>query len=241
VSFVARIRGNGLTFPKIEVAPVVAGVDQVEIEALSGNDIRSTVNLSSVASAEDGTAIAARVSKVALDRIAFNHGIAIEDARITEHHFSPVNPQPGVLHASAGEYMVFVGNAPLTVGVDAATIKTELERPTHPGEQYYGLLRSARQSGSPVEEYMHLYNIILMLYDDSQNEVDRFIVDQDPTVPQTQHPKKKVGVMESVYTRLRNEFAHKRDGVDLAKTKEEMINRLGGLLASVRRAVELNQ
>ncbi len=86
---------------------------------------------------------------------------------------------------------MFVCGASVTVGVDAATIKKELEQPTHPGEQYYGLFRSARQSASPVEAYMHLYNLLLMLYDDSQKKVDRFIVDQDPAVPRTQQPEKK--------------------------------------------------
>ena len=46
--------------------------------------------------------------------------------------------------------------------------------------------------------------------------------------------------METIYTRLRNEFAHTRVGVDLATTKEVMVNRLGGLLALVRRAIELS-
>ncbi len=241
VSFVAGIKGNGLSFPKIMFVPREAGIDQVEIEAANGNEIRSTVHVSSVASAEDGRALAAKVNKVALDRIAFNHGIAIEDARKADDHFSPINPQPGVLYASGASIAVFAGRASLTVGVGAAILKNELEQPTQTGEQYYGLLRSARQSGSPVEEYMHLYNLLLMLYDDSQNDVDRFIVDHDPSVPQTQHPKKKAGVMETTYTRLRNEFAHKRDGVDLAITKDEMVNRLGGLQALVRRAIEVSQ
>ncbi len=240
VSFVARIKGNGLSFPKIMFEPREVGIDQVEIEAPDGNEIRSTVHVSSVASAEHGRALAAKVNRVALDRIAFNHGIAIEDARKADDHFSPINPQPGVLYASGASIAVFAGRASLTVGLGAATLKNELEQPTLPGEQYYGLLRSARQSGSPVEEYMHLYNLLLMLHNDLQNDVDRFIVGHDPAVPQTQHPKKRVGVMETVYTRLRNEFAHKRNGVDLATTKEEMVDRLGGLLTLVRRAIELN-
>jgi hypothetical protein len=240
VSFVAGIKGNGLSFSKIMFVPREAGIDQVEIEAPNGNEIRSTVHVSSVASAEDGRALAAKVNKVALDRIAFNHGIAIEDARKADDHFLPIDRQPGVLYASTGSYMIFANRASCTVATDAATFKKELEQPTQPGEQYYGLLRSARQSGSQVEEYMHLYNLLLMLHDDSQNDLDRFIVDQDPAVPRTQHPKKRVGVMESVYTRLRNEFAHKRDGADLATTKEEMVNRLGGLRELVRRAIELH-
>jgi|SRR5271157_243211 len=240
VILVARIKGNGLTFPKIEYVPVAAGVDQVEIETSNGNEIQSTVHVTSVPSTEDGRALAAKVNKAAIDRIAFKHGIVIEDARITEDHFSPIDSPEGTVCVSAVSTGAFVGTATVTVGVDAATIKKELEQPTHPGEPYYGLFRSARQSASPVEAYMHIYNLLLMLYNDSQKKVDLFIVNQDPAVPQTQQPKKKAGVMETIYTRLRNEFAHTRVGVDLATTKEEMVNRLGGLLALVRRAIELS-
>ena len=87
---------------------------------------------------------------------------------------------------------------------------------------------------------MHLYNLFLMLYNDSQADVDAFIVGQDPSVPQTQHPKKKAGVMETVYTRLRNEFAHIRPGVNIATTKADMANRLGGLRDLTKKAIELN-
>jgi hypothetical protein len=46
--------------------------------------------------------------------------------------------------------------------------------------------------------------------------------------------------METVYTRLRNEFVHKRQGVDLQKTKAEMADQLGGLRTLVKRAIESN-
>jgi len=46
--------------------------------------------------------------------------------------------------------------------------------------------------------------------------------------------------METVYTRLRNELAHKRAGVDLAMTKSEMTQWVGGIVSLVKRAIELN-
>jgi len=46
--------------------------------------------------------------------------------------------------------------------------------------------------------------------------------------------------METVYTRLRNEFAHKRAGVDLQKTKAGMADKLGGLRTLAKRAIELS-
>ena len=181
------------------------------------------------------------MNKAALDRITFKHGTAIDDARVTAVDFSPMNPEPNVLYAGVGSYAIFGCSASLTVGVDPANLKIELERPTREGERYYGLYRSARQSASPIEEFMHLYNILLMLFNDKQSEVDSFIAKHEPAVPQTQNPIKKPGLMETIYTRLRNEFAHKRDQVDLVITKKEMVDRLGGLVDLVRRAIELAQ
>jgi len=240
VSFEARIEGNGLTFPALVFNPKEPGVDRVEMEGPSGNEIRSTVHISSAASPDDGRTLAAKVNKAALDRITFNHAIAIKDARITGDNFSPINPQPGVLYASTGLYTYSGGGASFTVGVNATTLKSELEHPSPPGERYYALFRSARQSASPAEEYMHIYHIILMLFGDRQQDVDRFIVSEDPAVPQTQHPQKRAGVMETVYTRLRNEFAHKRVGVDLQKTKADMADQLAGLRNLAKLAIELS-
>jgi len=46
--------------------------------------------------------------------------------------------------------------------------------------------------------------------------------------------------LDAIYTRLRNELAHTRLGVDLHNTKAEMATRLGGLIALTKRAIELH-
>ncbi len=229
------------TFPSVGFDPKEPGVDKVEIEGADGKELRGTVHLSSVASIYDGREIAYEVSKKALDRITFNHGTPIETSRLTGEHFLPILPQPGVAHASGAAVALAVGNAL----VDATTLKRELEQPSPPGERYYGLFRAARQSASPVEEFMHLYNLLLMFFNDVQDDVDEFIVGQDSTVPQSpkparpKRPKKPKRDKETVYTHLRNEFAHKRVGVDLQKTKVEMAAQLGGLRTLAKRAIEL--
>jgi hypothetical protein len=209
------------------------------IEAPNGSEIVTTVYLSSVASREEGRALATRVTAAALDRVGFWHGVAIENAQRTSEQLAPLNPPPGVLEAAPGELMIAGSEVRLVVGISPVQVKTELEQMSPPGERAYGLLRSARLSMSPVEEFMHLYNILLMMFNDRQSDADTFILSEDPTVPRTQHPHKSAGVMETAYTRLRNEFAHKRGGVNLDNTKAEMANRVGGLGALTKRAIEL--
>jgi hypothetical protein len=241
VSFVAKIKGNGISFPLTEFIPNEPGVDKVEIEGPNGDEIRSTVHVNAVATQDEGRALAAKVNTATLDRLAFFHATAIEKARITGDQFTPVTPPPGAhLIAATGYLVLSGGEARPVLGIPPAHIKAELEQASPPGESTFGLFRSARQSESPVEEFMHLYNALLMLYNDSQADVDAFIVGEDPAVPQRQHPRKPPGVMETVYTRLRNELAHQRAGVSLDNTKAEMVNRLGGLIAVTKRAIELH-
>lgn len=243
VNFNAMIKGSGLTFPLVEFNPNEPGVDKVEIEGPKGDDIQTTVYLAFVLSREEGRALAAKVNTAALNRISFNHNIAIENARLRGAQFSSLNPQPGVLEVACGEQLQISDEARLVLGIAATRLKMELEQATLPGENNFGLFRSARQSLSPIEEFMHLYHILRMIYNDRQADVDSFIVREDPAVPQTQDPRpgKQQGKMETVYTRLRNEFAHKRPDTNLENTKSEMANRLGGLIGLTKRAIELNR
>ena len=95
VDFIAQIKGNGLTFPRLDFNPHEPGVDKVEIEGLDGDVLRSTVHLATVASPDDGMVLATKVNTAALNPIAFYHNIAIENARCTRDDFSPLHPQPG--------------------------------------------------------------------------------------------------------------------------------------------------
>jgi hypothetical protein len=241
VKFHARIKGNGLTFPLLEFNPNKPSVDKVAIEGPNGNEILSTVHLASVASSADGIAVATKVHRATMDRISFCHNIAIENGQMTDSDFSPVNPPPGFHMAANPGYFSLTGHeARFVVGLSAAHLKTELEQ-VSPGEHNFSLFRSALQSTSPVEEFMHLYNILLMLLGDDQAKVDKFVLDEDPSVPLTPDPRPNhQWKMETVYTRLRNELGHNRPGVNLDVTKAEMAKHLGGLIALTKRAIELH-
>jgi len=239
VGFVAEISGNGMTFPVFDFDPNEPGVEKVEIESLHGYEIKSTIYLACVATQEDGRAAATRVNSAALDRICFLHGIAIEKARITGSQFSSLVSQAGVLSAAAGACALTGSKAAVNIGIPRTKLKQELEQDSPAGERHFELFRSARQSESPVEEFMQMYRILLELYNDSQQMVEKFILSEDPRVPQTPSPFRPV-VMETIYSRLRNELAHRRALVSLDSTKVEMGNRIDGLRAIVKRAIELH-
>jgi hypothetical protein len=230
VTFETRIKNNGVRFPLVEYNPNIPGVDKVEIKGPNGFEIHATIHLASVASPQEGRELAAEAHLDALNRIAFNHSIGLETPRRTGEQYSP--PVEVDAFADAG------CRAGVVLGIDPALLKAELEQASPPGLGKYGLFRSARQSLSPVEEFMHLYNILLMLHNDHQPTVDAFIKSQEPGVQETLSPH--TSKMETVYTKLRNELGHKRAGVNLEDTKREMGHRLPGLIALTKRAIELN-
>jgi hypothetical protein len=174
VTFRTRIKSDGVRFLLVEFNPHLPRVDKVEIEAPNGYEVVATIHLTSVASPQEGRELAAKVHMAALDRIAFNHSMGLETPQRAGEQYWP----PTEVNAFADVGTRFG----LVLGIDAAQVKTELEQVSPPGEQNYGLFRSARQSLSPVEEFMHLYHILLMLYNDNQKDVDAFIISEDPAV-----------------------------------------------------------
>lgn len=238
IKFRAKIRGDGVTFPPVEFKPNKPEVEKAEVDSPTGDEILGTVHLPSVATRDEGRAVGSEVITSTLNRISFNHAIAIENPEITNEDFSPLKSQPGVLVAGPGHYAITGHGAGLVHGVTATCIKGELEQVSPKGVEYFSLFRSARQSTSAVEEFVTLYKLLLMLFNDSQTGVDDFIRHVKPDVPQTQHPLKGPGVMETTYTRLRNELAHHRQGVNLEVTKAEMARRLGDLVTLTKHSIE---
>jgi hypothetical protein len=86
---------------------------------------------------------------------------------------------------------------------------------------------------------MQLYNLLLRFFEDEQLQVDNFIRREEPTVQETRDPRPGRSNMETVYTRLRNEFAHRRLGVNIENAKFEMVQQVGGLSSLTKRAIEL--
>jgi hypothetical protein len=241
VRFNATIKGkgNGVTFPLFEFNPRKSGIEKVEIGAPNGNEIRTKVHFTTVASRDEALVRATEVNTAALNRIAFRYNLAIETARMTGDQFSRVDSPPGVLEPGTGGYALSGGESRLLVGLPADTVKAELEHEVLPGEHNYGLFRSAGLAESPVEEFMLLHNLLLMLHNDSQGAVDAFIVREDPGVTRTPSPHIP-GATETVYTRLRNELGHTRSGVNLDNTRSDMARTLDGPRALTKRAIELH-
>jgi len=250
VKFRARIvdSNRGLTIPEnCEFVPKTRGVGKVGIICQDGKEILITVHFSAAESKEAAIAVATQIQNSSLDRISFERVVAIVNGRADPALF-PVDAQRNVLSIDVGDYVYTGNNAKLSTSLTCGHLNEILERPAPQArEDYYGFVRSALLSTSPVEEFMHLYNILLMLFGDAQTCLDKFIVEQNSAVEQTKQPpikrrrrpklKQKI-IYETVYTRLRDELGHKRVGVNLDATKAEMRQHLNELIDVVKRAIE---
>ena len=72
----------------------------------------------------------------------------------------------------------------------------------------------------PVERFLSLYTLMLHKNSDSQKKVDEEILRTDPTVAQYKSPH--FDTYETVFSKLRNEMSHKRDGINILETQNEI-------------------
>lgn len=87
----------------------------------------------------------------------------------------------------------------------------------------YDLLKRynfARGLDDPISRFLSLYAMLASITSDRQAEIDALVEREEPTVSKSYSPK--TGQPESLFTRLRNELAHHREGVSVFDTHDEI-------------------
>jgi hypothetical protein len=259
VSFEAGIRG--LEFRQQPVThrpgnPAIEGMElSIDTES-STPTVRIAVQIAQAQDEKEAIEIATQEAESALNRLSFRYGVRIEATRKTDAHFESLNPSAGGgfgFGVAAAHFSVVGHGVATAIGLGIANVQAVLQEAQPRGERLFPLFRSALQSSSDVERFMHLYNILLMLRKDSQARVDKFITHEEPRVAKTPQPpwrrpqrwalcrwrQRSRHAMETVYTRLRNEFAHRaRSATDMARTKQEMGSHVVKLAQHVQTAIE---
>ncbi len=72
----------------------------------------------------------------------------------------------------------------------------------------------------PVSRFISLYALLLHKFEDNQKNVDEAILKVDETVAQFKSPHNKG--YETVFSKLRNEMSHKREGINILETQNEI-------------------
>jgi len=72
----------------------------------------------------------------------------------------------------------------------------------------------------PVSRFISLYTLLLHKYLDKQKNIDSNILKIDPTITEVKSPQHKG--YETIFTKLRNEISHKRDGINILETHNKI-------------------
>jgi hypothetical protein len=234
------LRGENFSFPRLEYKPSETALRLVEVEADRAR-FKWQVHIASVKSREEGRRLACEVVESAINSIVFREELRFEPVVVAmdglEHLGSISNSYvfecaPATAEMGGTLNMRFVRSPEL--------IREEvwrcMEEETSWRDDFYGFFRAAMQSSGPVEEFMHLYHILLMICRDEQSKVDALILEISPCTEKSSSPKRK-GKEETIFTRLRNEFTHRREDVDILDVKRRMAEIVPDLRGIVRQAI----
>jgi hypothetical protein len=224
----------GLRLEPIEISNSHPAVEKIVIESQDGKRLKITFHLTDVFALEDAQPIVEGILPSIVNRLAFHRNVPIREPYFTGA--SLPKDASGTSHrVIADAILLWDSAAPiLTLGEDErGGLASLLEQP-HEDHDLYTLYRSSINQSDPVARFMFLYSILLQLHDDKQKQVDDFIREEAPNVPQSSSPK---GGMETVFTRLRNEVGHSRVGTTPEQTRRETANNVMGLQNLVRKAI----
>jgi hypothetical protein len=242
LTYRAEVKGFIFTrFGPVDVCVAQAGVEKVVVSCPEESPIALTVTFAAISSEEAARIAGRQICRDLLNRLAVQYCLCIQEPGLPDEAFELVGTGGETVRTAAtSATAVMFGKR--TVEVDAADLRAELEQLSPTGEVYYDLFRVAMQAQDEVDRFLSLYRILLLCFPrprdgkEDQKFVDDFI-EKNTTERRVHKRPDKPGVLETVYTRLRNEVAHARPGVDLATTRREMEGRVHALAELVRKAL----
>jgi hypothetical protein len=231
-------RIEGVQFETITISSAEPVIQKIEIAGAEDGNISMTIHVAGVGPLDDATEIGLREATRIAKLLAFQLGRRVE------------NPFPKSAYlrdearnvTSVDDYMGFTPwcKAVNQLGAETLTsLISALNHPQPPGEADYQLFRACLNTGDAASRFLALYRLLGRLADptgkDRQSMIDAVIRTHEPGVEET--PSPKTGVLETVYSRLRNEYVH-RD-VPLPQVCYEMEGHLDGLITVVGEAIRI--
>jgi len=236
--------------PKWETVTVTINqppISHMELSA-DGDTIVFLVHTTSADSVEAARVSADPLVEQQVDRLAFLHGCNIADLVFTSGSVMPpphVNSDGTVTYQTIalGARAMITDSAtggPMSLGPGSREqLRDSLEEAGLSGEAYFRRFRKALATDESVGKFMALYQIIETLHGmppRTQQDIDSAIQRLQPGVEVKPSPHRPT-VNETVYTRLRNETGHSRQGASFEVTRAEIKQHLNGLTELVKKAI----
>lgn len=234
IEFVAPIAGLRVT--PIEVPSPHPTVEKIVLKAQDDEQMNIVFHLTDVFDFEDAAAIANGILPSIINRLAFYRNIPVGEPHFTGGTL-PKDASGSSYTVRSNLLLMWDEAVPvLTLGNDERQeLARLLEQPyTHP--HLHSAYRFAGNQKDHVSRFMFLYNILLQLNSDKQQQVDAFVRSEMPSVPQSPRPDHP-NIIETVYTRLRNEVGHRRSGTTPEQTHKEIQDNVAAFQELVRTAI----
>jgi hypothetical protein len=233
VCFKPMFRPTEITNSDPSVEKIVLEVLEVE----NDEQLKITFHLIDVFTSEEARSIAASILPSIVNRLAFYRDIPAGEPYNTGSRL-PKDESGTSYTVTASLHIGASTRVEIKLGEDAhRELVKKLEQPyTH--DELYSLYRAAINQSDAVARFMFLYSILQSLQPcDEQKYVDDFIRGKMRKVPQSPRPDKP-SKKETIYSRLRNEVAHRRPQTTPEQTRREIQNNVVAFQGLVRTAIE---
>lgn len=228
---------SGLELDEIELSNPYPRIEKIAIKTENLDRISVIFTLSDVRTKNEAGRICREQLNVLLDRLAIEFDIPIEEPQCSGMSLpiDELGKKHAVISSHTAVYDLIGG--PIRPGqkrIESLVQKLQSDAP--PRDRYFSLYRFSAKQEDPIARFMFLYNILLQLKGDSQKHVDNYIKTCVCEVPKSPRPD-NAKILETIYTRLRNEVAHYRNDVIPEHTAKEIRSNVPAFQSIVRNAV----
>ena len=228
---------SGLELDEIKISNANSKIQDIIIKTEYSDRISITLTLINVFSSKEAGTICEDIVNVLLDKLAIEFNIPIGEPQCSG--ISLPTDESGtknvVMTSLVQAYDILEGD--LKPGEERIEeLVQKLSNETPPRNQHLSLYRFSVKQKDPVAKFMFLYNILLLLYNDSQKDLDAYVRRCNPNIQQSPRPD-KIHIIETIYTRLRNEVAHCRSSVLPEHTSKEIADNIISFQEIVKAAV----
>jgi hypothetical protein len=224
-------------FAPIEVSDPHQAVEKIIVEAPDRERIQVVFHLLDVFTETQANNIAGDIVASITNRLAFelNRGIG---QPYMEGFCLPKDASGSSYTVSKSAGLLWDVAAPtITLGDESRQkLARLLEQPLARPYLYFAYRFAVNQSDN-VARFMFLYNILLQLNHDKQPGVEAFIRKVMPAVVEYDDPRPNKTGKETVFTRLRNEVGHAREGTTPEQTRDMIEGHVAALQTLVKTAI----
>lgn len=234
---------NGLELKTIKIPLGLDSFPYVAIETIDDDVLRATFVTKDIYTEKEARSITDQLIEKLTERLSFFLEIAVT---------KPIFTSSSLPHQrDDGKHGLKVTSSLGLDGIIRDVIQPDdekleniisfLENPPAVNELLISEFAYSLTPRDPLAKFMLLYNLILQIVGDSQKKVDETIKKYDPNVFVIKIKRKVNGIEkefeETIYTKLRNEIAHKRDGVFKQDTIKEIKDNLTQFIRIVKKTV----